>query len=107
MFHSRLLREVSQRVQSNPSPTYIVKLDAHAVVDLVVGQGDVVFERVVPFLQNDLARVRAGLGCNKLLEVANRIVGRALMRRLVLRAKICTTTHLDAHFLAQPIIADG
>lgn len=56
----------------------LVHLQTHAVVDLVVGQGDVVLEDARPLLELDLLGRRSDLGCDELLEIADRVLGRAL-----------------------------
>lgn len=56
----------------------LVQLERHAVVDLVVGERDMVLEDGVPLLELDLLVVGAALRRDQLLEVANRVVRRAL-----------------------------
>ena len=52
----------------------IVQLKAHAIVDLVILQCDVVLEDVVPLLDADLLRACARLSCHQLLQVADRVI---------------------------------
>jgi hypothetical protein len=52
----------------------VVELEAHAVVDLVVLQGDVVLVDVVPLLDAELLRPRPGLRRDELLQVADGVV---------------------------------
>ena len=73
-----------------------IHLQAHAVVNLIVGKGDVVLVDGVPiasfrvsqnitqsktadapFLELNLGRIRASLGSNQLLQVPNSVVGAA------------------------------
>ena len=68
----------------------VVELQAHAVMDLVILERDVVLVHRVPLLDAQLLRARAGLRGEQLLEVANGVV----------------LVALDADLLAQPVVAD-
>lgn len=66
-----------------------VEFKAHSIVDFVIPEGDVVLIESVPFLQLDLPVVSAGLRANKLLQIADRVIG----------------TTLDTDFPSQAIIS--
>ncbi|KAK3408751.1 hypothetical protein EUGRSUZ_J00925 [Eucalyptus grandis] len=66
----------------------VVELEAHAVVDLVVLEGDVVLVDVVPLLDSDLVGAGARLGGHQLLEVADGVV----------------LVALHPHLLPQPVV---
>ena len=68
----------------------VVHFQAHAVVNLVVLQGDVVFEHCVPFLNSNLFRARTHLRCNQLFQIANGVV----------------LIDLHAHFFPQTVVAN-
>lgn len=56
----------------------VIQLQAHAVLNFVVSERDVVFVDVVPFLYPDLVWPGASLGSNKLLKISNRVIFTAL-----------------------------
>ena len=66
----------------------VVELEAHAVVDLVVLEGDVVLVDSVPLLDADLVRSGTRLGRHQLLQVADGVV----------------IVALHTHLLAKPIV---
>lgn len=67
----------------------IVKLQIHAILDLIVLQADVIFVDDVPLLENNLIVAGSRLRRDQLLQVANRV------------ARIT----LDAYLLAKAIVA--
>ena len=100
-----------------------VELEAHAVVDLVVVERDVILVHGVPLLDPQLFRPRARLRCEQLLQVADRVFWIALYLRAekILSAHVikmagvrfhrwhefyasCTRAH--PYFLAQPVVAN-
>ena len=88
---SSLSFSTSRSHQNQPTaPSIIIHLQAHPVVDLVVGQRDVVLEDGRPLLQPDLVRPRPRLCGRKLLEVANGVV----------------LVALDADLLAEAVVED-
>ena len=52
----------------------VVQFQSHAIVDLVVLEGDVVFVYSVPFLNPDLFRTRTRLSCDQFLQITYRII---------------------------------
>jgi len=56
----------------------LVHFQTHAVVNLIVRERDVVLVDRVPFLELDLRVIRAGLGTDELLQVADGVVWTAL-----------------------------
>lgn len=60
------------------SELVVVELEAHAVMDLVVFEGDMVLVDVVPFLDPDLVSSRPRLRRHQLLQVSDRVVVVAL-----------------------------
>ena len=61
----------------------VVELKAHAVVNLVVPEGDVVLVDCIPLLDADLIGPRAGLSGHKFLEVSDGVVVVALHPNLL------------------------
>ena len=61
----------------------VVEFEAHAVVDLVVAEGDVVLVDVVPLLDADLIGARARLRRHQLLQVSDCVVVVALHPNLL------------------------
>ena len=47
--------------------THVIQLQAHSVMDFIVGKFDMILVRRVPLLQHNLAPVRACLGSNQFL----------------------------------------
>jgi len=66
----------------------VVELEAHAIMNLVILEGNMVFIDVVPLLDPDLLSSGTGLGRHELLEVADRVV----------------VVALHSHFLSQTIV---
>ena len=66
----------------------IIHLQAHSVVDLVVGESDVVLEDRRPLLEPDLVGPRAGLRGRELLQVADGVVLVALDSDLLAEAVV-------------------
>lgn len=77
------------RNESEVQCLLIVELKVHAVMYLVVPEGDVVLEDGVPLLEDNLVPACAGLGRDELLEVSNSVVGVAL----------------DTHLFSEPVVA--
>lgn len=75
-------------MQTRPTFLVVVELEAHAVVDLVVAEGDVVLVDGVPLLDADLLGPGARLRRHELLEVADGVV----------------LVALDPHLLPQPVV---
>lgn len=69
----------------------VVELETHAVVDLVVLEGDVILVDVVPLLDPDLLSSGPGLSGHELLQVADRVV----------------IVALDPHLLPQPVVQNN
>jgi hypothetical protein len=67
----------------------VIHLQRATISDFVIRQSDMVLECRVPLLQHDLLRTCSDLGCDKLLEVADSVVGLALY----------------AYFLAETVVA--
>lgn len=91
----------------------VVKLETHAVMNLVVSKGDMILVYGVPLLDPDLVRPRASLSSDKLLQIANRVIltACAVRQRLSTQPALSgnNSGHLLAlhpHFLAQPVIQD-
>ena len=61
----------------------VVELEAHAVMDLVVPEGDVVLLDGIPLLDADLVGARAGLSGRQLLQVSDGVVVVALHPNLL------------------------
>lgn len=61
----------------------VVELEAHAVVDLVVLKGDMVFVDVVPLLDPDLVGPGSSLSGDELFEVSDGVVVVALNPNLL------------------------
>ena len=68
----------------------VVQLEAHAIVDLIVAQRDMVLVHRVPLLDLDAVGPCACLRCNHFLQVADRVV----------------LVDLHAHSAAQTVVAD-
>lgn len=64
----------SRRLTSFSNSSLIVELNVHAVVDLIVGQGNVILEDCVPLLEDDLVIAGAGLRGNQLFKVSYGVV---------------------------------
>ena len=69
----------------------VVQLQAHAVVDLVVLEGNVVFVHGVPLLDAQLLRSRASLRCEQFLQVTDSIVRVAFDANLLTEAVVAYT----------------
>lgn len=59
----------------------VVELEAHAVVDLVVLESDMILVDVVPLLDSNLLRSRSGLRRHELLQIADRVIFVALDKK--------------------------
>ncbi|KAD5961943.1 hypothetical protein E3N88_13416 [Mikania micrantha] len=71
----------------------VVKFKAHAIVNLVVLEGDMILVYVVPLLDPDLVSTGSGLSCNELLQVADGVVIVTLHANLLPQAIV--QHHLD------------
>ena len=66
----------------------VVELEAHAIMNLVIPEGNMVFVNGVPLLDPDLLSSGTGLCRHELLEVADRVV----------------VVALHSHFLSQTVV---
>lgn len=52
----------------------VIELETHAIMDLVILEGDVILVDIVPLLDPNLLGPGSGLSGNELLQVADRVV---------------------------------
>merc|ERR1719310_2258706 len=88
-----------------PRRSVVVELEAHAIVDLVVIERDVVLVHRVPFLYPQFLWPRARLRSEELLEVAHGVVGVAFDADLL--AEAILADHLDHRLAAAPPTTEG
>jgi len=71
-------------------PASSIHLQAHPIVDLVIGEGDMILIYGIPFLKLDLLGVCASLCSDEALQIAHSIIWAAL----------------DPHFAPKSIVGD-